>query len=899
MGLFSSKKKIVVSSVVYNLAGDEKDRIQYLPTAVVGGVLSNSGASAADVISSSLLSGPGIRTRSFGRWARSSGYSTAIGLQTGQLILGDSLNIDVLVSQIPTPPGKAVSVQTAEIGEADYGFWADQWMLQNHPDQVNDDYEIDFSELTNTVFINFAAGGFYSFNPVGFNPNGQYLYVSYNLTDPPTEGSLVPGSTVSIGSPAEYPDTSGWSNNGTVSTPSTIALTETVETVVSYSDGRPDEESTTTTPSTASYTALDTEYEKKDYTGQAPGAGDQITATIKYQHNLRGGTKETTVGTDSTDEDIGGGVIKTTTVTTTTESLKLTYSYRIDTKDIVEKGWSTMQVMIYEKGTGNPTLDAMFEPDLNAGAYFPFIPIRLNNRFLSDTFYPDIYAFNKKAYRKAVGTTSTYDSLVASIEDNPSLGDIDFAFAVFGVSINTKEKASLKYVYKFFQALLQQGGGGVAEYNSWKVQWNIANNSSLAWNSWKEAQADAGNPLFGTPEPTQIPYPPAPLKNITVISESMNFRMGILWSSLTETTHTGQGKIGVNTGDLWWTEGVTEEFTEFLYGGKNSDRQGNRTIIKEFVTLNWQDSENTFRRINVGGLQHVNMVYGGKGVDTYAKDAINSADESGFIIPLHEGILKSMSLKDSTQMSTASTYMVFNCYEKVKQKWYQSSWFKIVIIVIAIVITVVTAGSGSPASAGLLGTAASVGAALGFAGVVAIIVGTVANAIAAMILTQIIMSASTAVFGDKVGAIVGAIGSVIAVYYGGQAMNGGTAAAPVANYPSLVSAQNLMNLTVAAGKGYAGYMQANIADIAKDVDNLMANYERESAEIAAKYQETLGFGGALIDPLALTDTFSPFVSESPESFLSRTLLVGSDIADLTNGLVSTFMDTTLSTELTF
>ena len=38
MGFFSNKKKVYVSSVVYNLLGD-KQPTQYLPTTVFGGVL--------------------------------------------------------------------------------------------------------------------------------------------------------------------------------------------------------------------------------------------------------------------------------------------------------------------------------------------------------------------------------------------------------------------------------------------------------------------------------------------------------------------------------------------------------------------------------------------------------------------------------------------------------------------------------------------------------------------------------------------------------------------------------------------------------------------------------------------------------------------------------------------
>lgn len=894
MGLFSSKKKISVSSVVYNLAGEEAKRIQYLPTTVVGKILSNTNFSMGDVIQGSMLSGPGIKMRSFGRWARTSGYSSYLALQSGQLVIGDSVDVNALSAEIPHAAGQTVSIQTAEVDEADYGFWADQWMLENHPERINEDYEIDFTEITNTVYIRFPDASFYSFNPVGFDPLAQYLYVSYTLADSPSEGPLVTGTEYDVASPAEYPDTTGWTDNGTVSTPGSMPLEETVRTVVTYSDARPGSDDTVITPSTGSYYSLDQELEHKEYHGQG-ATGDQLLATLYFQHNMSTGVLVETEDEDVTVEEIEPGVFKTTTVTTTTQSVGTAYSYRIDTQEIVEKAWTSMQVLIYQQGTGNAVYDAMFEADNNSGDFFPFIPIRLRNQFVSETFQPTLYEKNIRAYKKATG--SNYDKLVASIADNDSIGDIDYAYAVYAVSLNTKEKSSLKYVYKFFQTMFSQGAGGTAAYAAWQISWNIANNSALAWQSWKEAQSDSANPLYGAPEPAQIPYPPVPTKKLNLKSSTYNFNMTITWTSMNETVTAGLGKVGARVGDLWWTEGSTVLRTEILYGGRDHDALvGTRDIIEEYVALHWQDEADSYRTMQIGGLYHKNTIYKGKGVGTRAKNAINDAEESGFLIPLHEGILKSMSLKDSTQMSTACTYLVFNCYTVTKQKWYTSSWFKVVIIVAAILITVFTAGAGAGASAGLLGTAAAVGAALGFAGTIAIIVGTIANAIAAMILTQIITAGATALFGDKVGMIVGTIASIIAVSAGSSYMSGQSLSAGFSN---LATAENIMRLTVAAGGGMAQYIGAETREIVEETQKMLADYASKEAEVLSAYEQNLGLGRVQFDPMELTDaTKYSFIPEASDVFLNRTLLTGSEIASMTNDLLTNFTNVTLSTELT-
>ena len=147
MGWFSAKKKVYVSSVVYNLAGGPEDRVKYLPTTIATHVVSNSNFSLSDTLQKALIDGPGMRMRRFARWARTSGYTEKIGQSTGQLSVGNSINLEEIIGQIPVDPGYEVSVQDAKIGDADYGAWADQWMLLNHPERVDDEYEIDFDEM--------------------------------------------------------------------------------------------------------------------------------------------------------------------------------------------------------------------------------------------------------------------------------------------------------------------------------------------------------------------------------------------------------------------------------------------------------------------------------------------------------------------------------------------------------------------------------------------------------------------------------------------------------------------------------------------------------------------------------------------------------------------------------
>ena len=69
MGLFGGGKEVHVASSVYNMAGEEKDRAHYLKNLVLRNVLSGTKGGLGETIAQGYLKGPGIKFRSFFRWA--------------------------------------------------------------------------------------------------------------------------------------------------------------------------------------------------------------------------------------------------------------------------------------------------------------------------------------------------------------------------------------------------------------------------------------------------------------------------------------------------------------------------------------------------------------------------------------------------------------------------------------------------------------------------------------------------------------------------------------------------------------------------------------------------------------------------------------------------------------
>lgn len=887
---FGSKKKIYVSSTVYNLAGDENERPNYLKTTIVGKVVADTDTSVSisESIQNAYITGPGIRLRSFMKWANTSGYNDLLGMQPATIYLGDSVDQTVLAEQIPHPAGQSVNILNTEVGNSDFTWWADQYMYANYNDQFNTNWTVDFADDTNTVHITLADGTEISFIPPDYVDNSNYLYATYSTSaDGKTEGDVVTGDVIPLGSSEAFPSVDGWTTDGTSVVPTDVTLTKTVTVVKSYSDGRPDETETTETTSTESYSAVANVYERTDYAGMTTVDGVQSlhnTRQIMYQ-NQTGSAVAGEPVEEVTTEDVDG-VTVTTTMTTTEETLVVNRSYRIDTQDIVTSSFTGAQVFIYRYGSGNSVLDAMFSPTESTGMFAPFIPVRIDNRSITNSRFDDYYDMCAKAYKKA--TNAKFTKLIDKVEDNENLGDIDYAYAVFGVSLNVKENACKKYIYKWFQTMLETSTGVTTAYGTYKTQMALAMASVDTWNTWLAAQDDPTNPLYGTTEPTKIPYPTLPTSSVNIKGNRlMNYNITVSWSAMAETIGTGMHDATHKVGDCWFVLNADDDYSQVIYTG-NNDAPENAFSVSH-ITLYWQETATRWRAMSVWGLNHTNKIYGGKSVDTSAKSALNDDEESGFIIPLQRDIYASISLVDATQMSTACMFMVFNCYKVVKQKWYQTGIFKIVLIVVIIVVSYYTGGAG----AGLLGSAATVGAAVGLTGIAALIVGAVANALAAMILTKLIGYASTKVFGDKIGAIVGAIASVVAVSIGTGMANGATMAE---SFNGLMSAPNLIQLSNAAGNGYAQYMQAAVKDTIAETQKVLEDYSERSKEISEQYADVIGTGNGIIDPTQIMNS-TQAMFENMDSFLSRTLLTGSDISDMTVSMLTSFADVTLSTEL--
>ncbi len=550
-----------------------------------------------------------------------------------------------------------------------------------------------------------------------------------------------------------------------------------------------------------------------------------------------------------------------------------------------------IQLFIYRIGSGGiPAIDAAIFEKTSYGKFFPFMPIRIYKNFLSESYKPAAFELVEDAYFKAFG--AQVSDLIDMIKDNnDKLSDIDFGYVVFGVALNTKEKFCQKYLWNFFLKLMAQQEGGAGIYTAWLINRNGALSASETWKIWKEAQSHPSDPLYGTPEPSKTAG-----RSLTDVGNQLkitnsgpsntNYDIRLKWTYIS--TGAGPGRIGDHENDTYWFEYLGEDTfaSTIVSGGPNANLPPG--VIEKIRLYHQISGAEGYEYQDIVGLVHKNIVYKNKSVKTTAKQGLMGQDvETGFIIPLQYETFHDMRLVDSTQMATSCVFIVFNVYEKFKIPWYATGLFKIFfVIVIAIAAALVTGGLGI----GILGTNIAVGSSLGFTGVTAAIIGSVTNALAAVALSSVITYGAKSLLGDTLGSIVGVLASILSM----QVLTTFSLTGSLSiNWSQLMSVDNILKLTDSLTQSYAAYVQGNIEDMSTKLDDYVSKSEDFIKETQQKLYNEFGYGIGLIDPLKLMEARNLIV-ESRDTFLQRTLMTGSDIADMSNGMLTDFASLTLT-----
>lgn len=1028
-------EQVSVSSTIYNLAGDEAQRVHYLKSLLMGCVIQEV-ESVGQTITQGYLKGPGLRFRRFIKWVRTSTeFTNTVGVVRGNLhSIHTGLDHGVIEKNIPLVlPEYVDRIETAYIEASNLTYWVLKYLCANHPqsNSANAGYWTgNYSYKYNPIFDQIDA----TFPDVGtsgvtiaipitdpaFLAGSDYLYVKYvpgilRDDETPVYGAFVEG-WVSVDGYTQVgaPTTTGQSTGN-------LRLKETWTVTYKRADGTdflPPESTVTETQKSSSIDNYLTQYFKDGIPKKHLTIPDTIYSErhwldveVRYRASATWAmdpvqqTVETFLAPD------GSTITKTTRFQREYETFEAVYWTREDRTDVIHKSWTDPRYFIYRRNSGNAALDALFNRgvlDLS-DSFYPPIPFRYANEPvttaergakewwvnlgpisplqtgdkvhvkggpLGDTDYivalhvesdparpgyyriknrdddrplslalrsseaqfqiasfgslyvsdwapflsasepvnegirEDLYPVCKKAFRKAF--EASFDKVQEQVFQNNHIDNIDHIYAVFGVSLNVKENACRKYVFKFMEYLRDTGAAEALDPDfepHWFDRWNKAMTAEAAWEQWKRdgTRNDSGDLTKPPPKPVFPEVPWQTLRVETVKAGVIDYRTEIKWAFITETSGVGVLDVPKLDGTFDHKAKADELWFEVLANPLASYREVDKENPDGFnqrIRLNWQTSANSYRQLTITGLQHINYVYRNMKTVTTAKRALTpktvldatlgtvtyyEAAESPFLVPLHEVIHKRMGMVEGTQMATACCFLVFNCYEIDREEWYETWWFKVIIIAAIVVASVVTAvvsggtslGAGGMAIIGFL-TAAGLGT------TAAIIIAALLVTLAGMALSWVITKGSVEVFGDKWGPLIGAILSTVLTL--------GLSAGSLSQALELLSSPaGLMALGHALGNGTAGFLQTSAAEIREDTAKMLEAYSAKNAEVQRAFNEEFG-SGSKIDP-TMVNEFIRELNEKPELFLQRTLMTGSDIVEITLLEIENFAKNRLRLEM--
>lgn len=823
------KYVVSVASVAYNLAGDTHKRPDVLKTTVLQAMYGRTNSrSLGSIISRSYLNGSGIKLRNYAQWAESSGYNALIGKATGSLSTLTSIDLSVVQTNLPVVPNYTSDVKNASILKNTVLPAAIGYIRYNYFNLLNTAWEADYANGEVTITFEDTTTDSFSYT---LDSELRFIVGAYDLTG---TNFIDPSSIINTTHEVTvFDSTSGFVevSNSVVSTQ--VTLDNKVIVTKTYSDTTPSEVTTSYVfRENVSRDFVVTEYQSSVIhdntelrkTHDRVDRNDEVTYIKSYP--------STPTSSVTTSEVIGGVTVTTVTDTYNSVALekKVTFlsNYLFVELDIRLNNWYS-----YAYGNGSTTLDSVIDGEYeeSLGDFFPIVPLRINNQSVNESNFPDLVPFVKRALYKQTGR-DTYSKLLTSIEDNPDIGDLDYVYNVIAVSLNTDELVGKKYLFNFFDTL---------------------------------RQVTSGNPNAE--------------KKVTVKSTNMgiNYHIDIVWKSIVKTQGTGlysptsvSNTITVDSLSMYPnTSGSTASWLNSIIGKEH-------TVFK-YV---WQKTENEWECLEIDSLMYYNNVYSGKKVTVSAYNALVDSEESDFLVPISVNLYNQLSTVDSTQLATSCSYLLINVYERKKKKWYQTGLFKVVLVVLAVVITVYTGGLGA-SSVGVLGTNISVGASLGFQGLAAVLVGAAVNALAGIIVMQVISRASVALFGKELGAVISTVVSLGM----NMALSGKTLS-------DMLNANTLITLTKAAGDGYQAYLNNKYQEVQDSILDLQKR-EKDFLKLVGDKSKLL-FSDTEVDMLSVMEAkrrSNVIYSETPDEFFMRTTLDGSTIVDM----VLSYVDVTLKT----
>jgi len=375
--------------------------------------------------------------------------------------------------------------------------------------------------------------------------------------------------------------------------------------------------------------------------------------------------------------------------------------------------------------------------------FMPVIPIRYNNIDLTEDNGSDLYKTSRQLVQHL---GMTFSGLGEMINSNPDIAEIDHAYLMFGVNIQTNFVPALQYLSDFFDLQYENQTSSESEFNA-----AIANSDEYLnhYTRFNVRNTDLVDNM------TQANFK----------EHGLDLNLSFDYITRTHSFETlGTGKIGHTTKEI-----IPYDIT--INYKRTGHHEDSIQEVSEIVTLyklilRTQVSTGIIRTLTIFNPVVINTVLKDYTIVTSLKEVIASTDENNFVIPLQYNLTKTYTWKDRNILYQDSTLLVINTIKKVKLKWYQTRWFKAIVMVVAMIAAIYSAGTAGYAIYTAYTVGATVAGLVIGAGLIAAIAVAAQWAIIAFVIKSII-DFIIKEYGETIG-IIGAIVMTIAATIIGQ-----------------------------------------------------------------------------------------------------------------------------------
>jgi hypothetical protein len=511
----------------------------------------------------------------------------------------------------------------------------------------------------------------------------------------------------------------------------------------------------------------------------------------------------------------------------------------------------------YKYGDGSASINlylkSLTTPRRNT---FPAIVLKKKNRWIDDNkFYtkltvaPDYWRSQpawrtSRVYCNRMGINMK--DLIKLVKESPDENKIDYVFVQPGTIISSPNLCAHEYHFNYFNRLRLTMPDNKPAFDEWR--------SKIVEGKTKRSNS------------TSCPAQYVHIYDPETADATLNMKIAWRYMEYQEVEGTIADKFTVECG--------AKDSLEIVVPLGRARKK----VQYEFTPVWFRKrlTDTTYAELKVVGLWHENYVYKGESVKSGIWDAFNDPDGdygTGFLIPLDWEILNTLSAREQLQLAQENTHIVFNCYKVVKEKWYQTGIFKVVLIIISVVVIIISWGAASPyvtaLNSTIYGSLTAVGIGVTVAAAVAAVI-TALIVVGVMVAVQLVAKAAGEWAAEHWGPVWGAIVQIAVTII----LTWGIGQLGQFAYPNIAAAATPMALgdMVVVGVSYVMSALATYTEFAMQQFRLEANRWQEGSDARdAQMQQLQDLWEEHFPEMSLPAQIWFMPRESLDEFLIRTL----------------------------